>query len=78
MTKLTFEKIEALKELSNLKKSMEVFSKKVIIEVLCHEITESFHALAKEDEKYWLKAVDAFGYLLHVMEEKVKKEIKNG
>jgi len=73
MSKLTFEKIEAQKELTNLKKSMEVFSKKVIIDVLCHEITESFHALAKEDEKYWVKAVDAFGYLIHTMEEKEKK-----
>lgn len=75
MTKLTFEKIEALKELAILKKTMEVFSKKVIIDVLCHEISESFHALAKEDEKYWLKAVDAFGYLIHAMEEKEKKNV---
>ena len=75
MSKLTFEKLEVLKEIAQLEKEMERFSKRVIIHVLCHEIKESFHALIHEDEKYWHSAKDAMAYLIHAMEE---KENKNG
>lgn len=76
MTKLTFEKLEILKEIAHLEKEMERFSKRTIIHILCHEIMESFHTIIPEDDKYWQKAKDALAYLIHAMEEKEKKNEK--
>lgn len=75
MSKLSFEKLEILKEIAHLEKEMEVFSKKTIIHVLCHEIMESFDAIIHEEDKSWVKAKDALAYLLHAMEEKEKKNV---